>query len=83
MKQGTITKDDLNRIVKAVEHEMEIKPIEEPKVVVEDKESDSDDAHIVDLHDLHCTCSDFEYNCIENMYCKHIFHVVFRKHGLI
>lgn len=83
MKQGTITKDDIDRIVKAVEHEMKIKPIDKPKVVVEDIESDSDDAHIVDLGELHCTCSDFEYNCRDGVYCKHLIHVVFRKHGLI
>ena len=83
MKQGNITKDDIDRIIKAVEHEMKIKPIDKPKLVVKDLESDSNDSHIVDLHDLHCTCYDFEYNCIENVYCKHILHVVFRKHGLI
>jgi hypothetical protein len=83
MKEGTITKDDLDRIVKAVEHEMKIKPVEQPRVVVKDIESESDDAHMVNLDDLHCSCSDFKYNCPENVYCKHILHVIFKKHGMI
>jgi len=83
MKQGLITKHDLDRIINAAEHEMQIKPVEKPRVVVKDLESESDESHIVDLDKPSCTCKDFEYNCKDNEYCKHIFHVVFRKHGML
>jgi len=83
MIDGVITKHDLDRIVDAVEHEMEVKPIEKPRVVVKDTESDSDDSHMVNIEDLTCSCKDFEYNCNDEEYCKHLFHVVFRKHGML
>jgi hypothetical protein len=83
MKEGLVTKHDLDRIVNSIEHEMEIKPVEKPRVVVKDIESDSDDSHIVDLESLTCTCKDFEFNCNDSEYCKHIFHVIFKKHRMI
>jgi len=83
MRAGTISKHDLERIIDAVEHQMEIKPIEEPRVVIKDTDTDSDTSHIVNLYRLTCTCEDYEYNCKKHEYCKHIFHVVFKKHGMM
>lgn len=83
MREGVITKHDLDRIINAVEHEMKIKPIEKPKVVIKDLESESDESHIVNLDKLTCTCKDYEYNCNENQYCKHIYNIVFKKHKMI
>jgi len=83
MKEGIITKHDLDRIVNAVEHEMKLKPVEKPRVVVKDIESQSDESHIVNLQKLTCTCKDYEFNCKDNEYCKHIFRVVFEKHRIV
>jgi len=83
MKNGLITKHDLDRIINAVEHEMKIRPADKPRVIVKDLESDSDDSHIVDIEALECTCKDFKYNCKDGEYCKHCYHVVFKKHRMI
>lgn len=83
MEEGTITSHELERIITAVEHEMKLNPIEKPQVVVKDLDSDSDEGHVVNLSKLTCTCDDFEYNCDSNQYCKHVFRVVFEKHGLV
>lgn len=83
MRQGHISKHDLERIIDGVEHEMIITPLEKPRVRVNDLDSDSDDAHVVNLDELSCTCPDYEYNCTEREYCKHIYAVVFKKHGMI
>ena len=83
MKEGLITKHDLDRIINAVEHEMKLKPIEKPKVVVKDLESDSDDSHVVDMEALNCTCSDFKYNCDSTECCKHIWRAVFERHRML
>ena len=83
MREGVISKHDLDRIINAVEHEMKLKPIEKPRVVVKDLESESDDSHIVNLEDLECSCKDYEYNCSEHQHCKHIFRVLFEKHRML
>lgn len=83
MKEGNITKHDLERIIDAVEHEMELNPLEKPKVAVQDLESKGDDSHVVDMERLSCTCPDYEYNCDSSEYCKHIYTVVFRRHRML
>lgn len=90
MEVGYIDDFDLERIIKAVEEEMEIEPIEKPEVVVKNLDSDSDSAHVVNLNALTCTCDDYEYNCTgresetqDEKYCKHVFNVVFKRNGLI
>lgn len=83
MKNGLITKHDLDRIINAVEHEMQIKPVDKPRVVVKDIESESDDSHIVDMESLTCSCKDYEYNCDSDEYCKHIYRVIFEKHRML
>ena len=83
MREGVISKHDLDRIINAVEHEMELKPVEKPRVAVKDLESDSDDSHMVNLDYLSCTCKDYKYNCSEHQYCKHVFRVLFEKHRMI
>lgn len=83
MREGKITKHDLERIIDAVEHEMEVEPLEKPRVAITDLESKSDDSHVVDMQTLTCTCSDFEYNCNSGQYCKHIYSVVFRRHRML
>jgi len=83
MKNGLITKHDLDRIINAVEHEMKIRPADKPRVVVKDIESDSDDSHVVDMEALTCSCKDYKYNCDETEYCKHIYRVIFEKHRML
>lgn len=83
MKEGEPTKHQLERIIRAIEHEMEIRPLEKPEVVVQDITSDSGDGHVVNLEKLRCSCSDFEYNCEPGEYCKHIWRAVFEKHRMI
>jgi methyl coenzyme M reductase subunit D len=83
MREGKITKHDLERIIDAVEHEMEVEPLDKPRVAVSDLESESDDSHVVDIQTLTCTCPDFEYNCRSGQYCKHIYSVVFRRHRML
>jgi len=85
MKEGLITKHDLDRIVNAVEHEMELKPVEKPRVVVKDLESKSDESHIVNLEkgNISCTCKDWKYNCKEGEYCKHCFRAMFEYFKLV
>jgi|APHM01.1.fsa_nt_gi SWIM zinc finger. len=83
MQQGKATEHQLKRILKSIDNDINIQPIEKPKVVVEDTDSDTDESHIVNIDNLTCTCSDMEYNCSDGQYCKHVFHVVFRKHGML
>jgi hypothetical protein len=83
MKEGTVTKFDLERIITAIEHRMKIEPEEKPKVVVTDLDSDSSDGHVVNLDKLTCTCPDYEYNCRKDNYCKHIYRTVFEKHRML
>lgn len=83
METGKITKFDLDRIIDAVEHEFNIVPKDKPKVEVTDLDSDSGIGHIVDVESLECDCSDFKYRCNRGQYCKHIYHTVFRKNGML
>jgi len=83
MKSGHIDRFDLERIIKSVEHEYSIDPIEKPKVAVGDEQSDSDSSHIVNIEQLTCTCKDFKFNCDEDQYCKHIYRVIFEKHRMV
>jgi hypothetical protein len=90
MKDGHIDDFDLERIVKAVQEDMEVIPIERPEVIVKNEDSDSDDSHVVNLDDLHCTCSDYTYNCESEAkktdqprYCKHLYCVVFKRAGML
>lgn len=83
MKEGYIDAHDLERIVAAIEHEMKVEPIEQPEVVVTDLESDSEISHVVNLERMDCTCDDYEYNCDEEEYCKHIFRAVFEKFRML
>lgn len=86
MKEGYIDDFDLQRVIRAVQHDMELKPIEKPEVVVEDTDSDSDEAHVVNLERKDCTCDDYEFNCESSSketnqprYCKHLYYVAFKK----
>jgi len=83
MKEGNITKFDLERIITAVEHSMEINVLEYPELVVEDLESETGEGHVVNLERMDCTCEDYEYNCGEEQYCKHLFRAVFEKFRMV
>jgi hypothetical protein len=83
MQQGKATEHQLKRILKSINHELRIEPIEKPKVIVKDIDSNTDESHIVNIEQLTCTCKDMEYNCSDGQYCKHIFHVVFKKHDML
>lgn len=83
MKEGHIDKFDLERIIRAVEHDMEINPLEKPRVVVKDLDSENGDGHVVNLDRMDCTCDDYEYNCDSDQYCKHVFRAVFEKHRML
>lgn len=83
MREGEPTKHQIERIIRAIEQEMEIEPLEQPEVVVTNLDSDSQEGHVVNLEKLRCSCDDFEYNCDSGEYCKHIFRVIFEKHRMI
>lgn len=85
MEEGYIDEFDIKRIVSAVEHDMEIEPIEQPEVIVRDKDG-SGTAHVVNIKALTCSCDDYEYNCrkrtdelADDKYCKHIYRVAFER----
>lgn len=86
MEQGYIDEFDLERIISAVEEDLRLKPIEKPKVVVQNHSKEDPTAHIVNTEQLTCTCEDYDFNCEyeerqigDNKYCKHIYFVVFKK----
>jgi predicted nucleic acid-binding Zn finger protein len=83
MQQGKATEHQLKRIMRSINHELHIHPIEEPKVVVKYIHAKSDEEYIVNIEELTCTCEDMKYNCSDGQYCKHIFHVVFKKHDML
>lgn len=90
MEQGYVDDFDLERIIRAIEEEFEVRPIDKPKVLVRRKGDDSDDSHVVNLDRLDCTCEDYIYNCERHenetgdpKYCKHIWHAVFVRAGLL
>lgn len=90
MKDGHIDDFDLERIIKAVEEDMQLKPIEKPEVVIRNPHTDSDDSHVVNLNELHCTCKDYSFNCKSERrktdqprYCKHIYYAMFKKIGML
>lgn len=83
MQEGKPTKHQIERCIRAIEHSMELKPLEKPEVVVYDKDSDTGEGHIVNLDEMTCTCKDFEFNCDDGEYCKHQWRVVLEKHGMI
>lgn len=76
-------KHNFERITKAVEHEFEWELIEKPKIAVQDLDSDTGESHVVNAKSLLCSCNDFEYNCKEGEYCKHLFHLVFRAGNML
>lgn len=90
MEAGYIDDFDLKRIVKAVEENLHIRPIEKPEVVVENHDKEEITGHVVNLRRMDCTCDDYEYNCQseakdigDNKYCKHIIRVVLEKHDML
>lgn len=90
MESGYIDDFDLKRIISAVEEDLSVSPIEKPEVVVENRTDDEVRGHVVNLKRMDCTCEDYEYNCKpeeedigDNKFCKHIYRVVFEKHGML
>lgn len=90
MEHQYIDDFDLKRIVKAVEEDLHVQPLERPEVVVENHSKEEITGHVVNLSRMDCTCDDYEYNCQgekkdvgDNKFCKHIYRVVFEKHGML
>lgn len=83
MIEGYIDDHQAKRFVRSVAHEMRVEPIEEPRVVVTDIDSDGEEGHVVDLDKLTCTCPDFEYNCDDEQYCKHVYRTVLVRSGML
>jgi len=90
MKDGYIDDFDLKRIIKAVEEDLVVKPLEKPEVVVQHHKDDNTTAHVVNLEKLTCTCEDFKFNCKpeekelgDNKYCKHLIRAVLEKHRML
>jgi hypothetical protein len=90
MEHQYIDDFDLERIVKAVEEDLHIKPIERPEVVVKNYSKDEPTGHVVNLDRMECTCKDYEYNCKptakeigDNKACKHLYRVVLEKHDML
>jgi len=90
MEHRYIDDFDLKRIAKAVEENLIVKPIEKPKVVVENHDRDEITGHVVNLQKMDCTCDDYEYNCKseekdtgDNKFCKHLYRTVFEKHSML
>lgn len=83
MEEGCIDKHDLNRIITAVEHDMIIEPLEKPRLVVKDVDTEGNEGHVVQFEKLECTCEDYTCNCNNDQYCKHIYRTVFAKHNML
>lgn len=90
MESGYIDDFDLKRIISAVEEDLQVEPLEEPRVIVENHTEENPTGHVVNLDNMVCTCEDYEYNCMpemrnttDNKYCKHIYRVVFEKHRML
>jgi hypothetical protein len=83
MKEGTITSHEVERILAAVEHDMDVEVLDENRIAISDNDTDSDSTHIVNLSMLTCSCPDYEYRCNEDQYCKHIFRAIFVELGML
>ena len=74
---------NLERMRKAVDNDMELKVEEKPNVVVRDHTTDGGNGHVVNLERTDCTCEDFEYNCQNGEFCKHIWYATFKRAGMV
>lgn len=83
MKRGEITEHQLERIVKAVNHNIDVTQLYDETYAVSDGDSESEEDHVVHTDDLYCSCGDYEYNCGAGQYCKHVYAVVFYTSGLL
>lgn len=83
MQDGNITKFDLERMINAVEDDMIVVPLDEPMVKVKNISNDPPTEYTVDLDALNCDCPDYQYNCDDGEYCKHIYFAAFKSIGLI
>lgn len=90
MEDGYIDDFDMERIISAVEEDMDLRPIEKPKVVVQNHESKTGDSHVVNLEESTCTCDDYQFNCKKeanrtgrDRSCKHILFVAFKRAEII
>jgi len=90
MERGYIDDFDLKRIVRAVEEDLGVEPLEYPEVAVKDFSEEDPTGHVVNIENLWCSCPDYEHNCkseekntTDNKYCKHIIRVVFEKHRML
>lgn len=75
--------ENFERLTKAVKHDFRYELVKEPRIAVTDVTSDSNESHVVNVKSLLCSCDDFEYNCIEGVYCKHIWFLVLKQGNMI
>ena len=78
-----INSTNVDRLRKATEHSIELEISEKPEVIVTDHTSGSGEAHVVNMERLDCTCADFEHNCSDGEYCKHVWYSVLRRTGML
>jgi hypothetical protein len=90
MEAGYIDKFDIKRITSAVEEEFIVEQIEKGEYTVKSADEPDSDPHIVNLHNLFCSCNDYGYNCTskeqeldDTKVCKHILHCIFKVHSLV
>jgi len=83
MKQGELTKHQVERLTSAVQHNMDVTDLFDGEFAVEDLDSDSGEAHLVDYNMMSCTCSDYEYRCKNGEYCKHIYRVALEQSDIL
>lgn len=76
-------KHNFERITKAVEHEFEWELVDKPRIAVKDLDSDTDESHVVNAKSLLCSCRDFEYNCSDGEFCKHVWFLVLKQGNMI
>jgi len=78
-----LTSTNVDRLRKAVENDMELVLLDEPEVAVTDHTSDSDSTHIVNADTHACTCKDYQHNCANGEYCKHVWYTVLKRVGML
>lgn len=74
---------NFDRIRRAVEHDFEYELLEKPLVAVKDVDTSNTDPYQVNPESLLCGCLDFEHNCNEGEYCKHLWFLALKRSNML
>lgn len=77
------TEDNVERLYRAIDHNLDCVIFEDNEVVVYDEDSDSGSGYMVDASTWTCGCDDSEYNLTEGELCKHRWFVLLERNGLL